>query len=268
MAEFTGTLREYAEKKHCTELLTEYVPANGITDDTNYFDITKPVDWLCSYGHKEHISARMRFYRGGCFACGKERHGSFAQNYPELIAMWSKENPLSPYEVSPTYTTPVSWVCEFGHKWKRSVPLQIKLKSCPICEQKNKSIFASLPEMRNQWDYEKNNGIDPETVSPYSSVKYYWCCKNGHTYLAAPEKLMRKKIRCPICNSFGFHRPDIIKEWHPTKNGSKTPFDFSVSSQKTAWFICKECRSEYSSRIAYRAIRKSPFCPNCRTENR
>ena len=71
--------------------------------------------------------------------------------------------------------------------------------------------------------------------------------------MAAPEKLMRKAARCPIYNSFGFNRPDIIDEWHPTKNGAKTPFDFSVNSQKNAWFICAKCHNEYESRVAYRA---------------
>lgn len=86
--------------------------------------------------------------------------------------------------------------------------------------------------------------------------------------MAAPEKLMRKAARCPICNSFGFNRPDIIDEWHPTKNGDKTPFDFSVNSQKNAWFICAKCHNEYESRIAYRAKRISPNCPICKSNKR
>jgi hypothetical protein len=266
MAKFTGTLRQYAEEKNCTALLDEYIPTDGITLDTANFDISKPVNWLCPYGHKEHISARMRFYKGGCFACGKERHGSLAQNYPELVRMWSKKNTHTPDEISPSYTEKVIWVCKYGHEWRRSVPNQIKRKTCPICDRKSNSLFTALPEMRDQWDSEKKVGVDPETVSPYSSIKYYWRCENGHSYRAAPEKLMRKKMRCPICHSFGFHRPDIIDEWHPTKNGNKTPFDFAVSSQKQAWFICRECKSEYSSRIAYRAIRKSPFCAYCKTK--
>jgi len=105
------------------------------------------------------------------------------------------------------------------------------------------------------------------TINAYSNKKYFWKCSEGHSYVAAPEKLMRRNRRCPICTSFGFNQPDAAKEWHPTKNGDLTPYDLPEKSQKEAWFICSKCSSEYSTRIAYRASRKTDNCPYCKEKS-
>ena len=105
------------------------------------------------------------------------------------------------------------------------------------------------------------------TVNAYSNKKYFWRCREGHNYVAAPEKLMRRNKRCPICVSFGYVHPDAAKEWHPTKNGDLNPYELSEKSQKEAWFICSKCGSEYNVRIAYRASRKSDNCPYCKEKS-
>ena len=32
--------------------------------------------------------------------------------------------------------------------------------------------------------------------------------------------------------------PEVAKQWHPTKNGSLTPFDLSIGSGKLVWWKC------------------------------
>lgn len=260
----TVSLREYANANNLKHLINEFISIGELTPDTIGFSSLKEVDWICEYGHREHESPNKRVRRGFCSACGKERKGSLAQNHPELLKYWSSKNKISPEEVPPTYSPLVIWHCDKGHEWKRTVKCQLKVKSCPVCSREKNTLFKNHPELREEWDYEKNKNVNPELVQPYSNTKYYWICKNGHSYMAAPEKLMRKSMRCPICNSFGYNRQDILDEWHPTKNGDKTPFDFPENSNKNAWFVCKECHSEYESRIQYRAKRTSPNCPNCR----
>ena len=36
--------------------------------------------------------------------------------------------------------------------------------------------------------------------------------------------------------------PEIAKQWHPTKNGSLTPFDLSIGSGKLVWWKCAKGR--------------------------
>lgn len=263
MRKMSLSLREYCKQNNCEFLIDELIPTDEYTPDTIGHNSTVNVKWMCSYGHTEIESPHKRVRRCFCSVCGPKRAGSFAQNYPDLLEIWSPDNTVSPDKIPPTYSLPIKWRCEHGHEWSRRIVAQVSINNCPICAKNEGTLFALIPELLDEWDYEKNINIVPETIPAYSNKKYFWKCKNGHSYSAAPEKLMRRKARCPICSSFGFQRPDAAKEWHPTKN-SGTPFDYAANSQKNAWFICANCHEEYESRIAYRAARTSPLCPKCR----
>jgi len=61
--------------------------------------------------------------------------------------------------------------------------------------------------------------------------------------------------------------PDLVKEWHPTKNGDLKPSGFTKGSGKKAWWLCKKtcsegCPHEWETIIKNRATRgdKCPFC--------
>lgn len=62
-------------------------------------------------------------------------------------------------------------------------------------------------------------------------------------------------------NSLANRRPDLIKEWHPTKNGDLTPYDVAFSNHKKAWWICSK-KHEWQASIANRA-RLNRNCPYC-----
>lgn len=264
MRPLAKSIKEYAIENKTEYLLEEYSPDNPLPPDEVGHNSTVPVTWVCSYDHKETEPPFKRLRRGYCSVCGKKRHGSFAQNYPDLLKYWSKDNTVDPYKIPPTYSKPVLWECEHGHTWLRKIPLQIKIGSCPYCSADERRFFTLHPEMLEQWHYDRNDGIDPNEVMAFSNQKFYWLCENGHSYTATPEKLMRRKVRCPVCSSFGFTRPDILEEWHPTKNGDKTPYDYAANSQHIAWFVCSVCGEEYTAKIANRADRITPNCPNCR----
>lgn len=264
MRSFQMSLAEYAIQNHMEFLLEEYAADNPYSPDSIGYNSTIKVKWICEYDHEEIESPHKRVRRGYCSACGKGRHGSFVQNYPDLLPLWSNNNKLDPNAIPPNYTGFILWKCERGHEWSRRISQQLRSGSCPLCEQKKNALFEFMPELIDEWDAELNSGIDPQTIHAYSNIKHHWFCKNGHRYTASPAELMRRSYRCPVCSSFGYNYPELISEWHPAKNGDKTPYDFLVSSQVTAWFICPCCGNEYPSRIAARAKRKSSRCPNCR----
>lgn len=60
--------------------------------------------------------------------------------------------------------------------------------------------------------------------------------------------------------NLGIEFPDLIKSWHPTKNGTLTPFDFMPKSGKTAWWLCPKGH-EWEARIAGRS--NGNGCPYC-----
>ena len=51
---------------------------------------------------------------------------------------------------------------------------------------------------------------------------------------------------CPFCcnhklcihNSIKYTHPNIVKEWHPFKNGDLNPENYKVSSNKKIWWLC------------------------------
>ncbi|MDD7374941.1 MAG: zinc-ribbon domain-containing protein [Bacilli bacterium] len=54
--------------------------------------------------------------------------------------------------------------------------------------------------------------------------------------------------------------PKLIKEWHPKKNGSLSPNDFSAGSNYNAWWL-GECGHEWHAKIKDRS--KGTGCPIC-----
>ena len=264
MRKFKLSLADYARQTDNLHLIEEYHTSNPVPPTEIGFDSTINVRWECGFGHEEIESPKRRCHRGYCSVCGPRREGSLAQIYPYILDIWSDENTVSPYQIPPTYSKSITWKCPDGHTWTRKISQQLKIGTCPSCTS---SLFVLKPELLKEWDSELNSETDPMSVSAYSNKKYYWKCSAGHSYVASPEKLMRRNTRCPICASFGHINPDAAREWHPTKNEGKTPYDFPAKSQKEAWFICSKCGNEYSSRIAYRAARKTQNCPLCKTKS-
>ena len=55
--------------------------------------------------------------------------------------------------------------------------------------------------------------------------------------------------------------PELIKEWHPTKNGDLKPNMFAPRSNKMVWWKCHICGHEWQAVIANRS--KGVGCPIC-----
>lgn len=60
--------------------------------------------------------------------------------------------------------------------------------------------------------------------------------------------------------SLQIEKPDLAKEWHPTKNGSLTPDQINANSSKYAWWL-GECGHEWRSQIGSRF--RGTGCPYC-----
>jgi hypothetical protein len=63
--------------------------------------------------------------------------------------------------------------------------------------------------------------------------------------------------------SFQSTHPDIAGEWHPTRNGAKTPLDFTFGSHFEAWWQCPDYKTHvYQARISSRTSMMSG-CQKC-----
>ena len=47
--------------------------------------------------------------------------------------------------------------------------------------------------------------------------------------------------------SLAEHNPELVSEWHPTKNGELLPENVSYGSGKKVWWKCKKCNHEWEA---------------------
>ena len=63
-------------------------------------------------------------------------------------------------------------------------------------------------------------------------------------------------------NSIAIKRPDLVAQWHPSKNGDMHPSQFSCGSNLKVWWQCEKGH-EWETIIANRTGRKNTGCPYC-----
>ena len=56
--------------------------------------------------------------------------------------------------------------------------------------------------------------------------------------------------------------PELLREWHPTKNGDSKPEEFTHGSGKKVWWLCQEGHP-YDSVIKDRTSKRPSGCPYC-----
>ena len=102
-----------------------------------------------------------------------------------------------------------------------------------------------------------------------TSKKYWWLGKCGHSW----DAVLHGRVKgngCPICSNLrtlkGFNdlattHPEMISEWHPTKNGILRPDQVTAGSSLKSWWQCLKLH-DWEAPLARRTQRNSgcPFC--------
>ena len=139
------------------------------------------------------------------------KYGSLAERSDLLLRQWDTEanGDLSPYEVPLNYTKDVAWKCDkCGHKWINSPVSRLqpkgKIANCPHCTGRVAmpgvdDLETLYPNIAKEWDYQRNNGILPSQIKPFTNKKYYWVCPTcNKPYLAYPGNRVNGS-GCPDC---------------------------------------------------------------------
>lgn len=134
---------------------------------------------------------------------------------------------------------------------------------------KRESVFENK-KLLYEWDWEENQreGFTPQNITMGSIKQIHWVCAKGHKWQASPNN-RSKGNGCPVCagrkiepgyNDFATIYPELVKEWHPTKNGYLRPNMISFSSAKKVWWLGK-CGHEWQASVDNR--RHGNGCPIC-----
>jgi hypothetical protein len=98
----------------------------------------------------------------------------------------------------------------------------------------------------SEWHPTLNGTVTPNDVSATTDkVKVWWLCPEGHPYQARPSQRTRAGSGCGVCagktvlvgvNDMATTHPELVADWHPTKNGDLTPQDVLAGSDKKVWW--------------------------------
>ena len=178
--------------------------------------------------------------------------------------------------VSPYSNKKAWWKCPESddHIFQQTISVKTET-SCLICSGfivvKSNCLATLNPDLAKEWHPTKNGDLTPYDVTGGSKNKVWWKCNKGddHEWISTVSNRKHGK-GCPVCtnqkivlsNCLATTNPDLAKEWHPTKNGDLTPYDFSDGSPHMIWWKCNKSDDHvWKSSIVNRARERG--CPYC-----
>jgi hypothetical protein len=257
-------------------------------------DITHPnvshgstikVWWQCQKYKEDEwqssIASRTSMNSGCPFCSGHKvsNRNCLANMFPKIAAEWhpTKNGHITPYDVS-YGSNKVVWWQDSEHKenaYKKAIFRKTR-DACSMLHNHSKKVnnenclIITHPEIIKSWHPTKNGNDIPANFTSGSDYKIWWICEYGDEWKISINA--RTRYGCPYCsgknlnsrNCLAAMRPDIAREWHATKNGNKTPYDFTVGTNYSAWWLCNICKKDYDAPIIHRCSRGSgcPYCVN------
>ncbi|MBQ7255157.1 MAG: zinc-ribbon domain-containing protein [Oscillospiraceae bacterium] len=137
-----------------------------------------------------------------------EKENSLEVRYPSIAKQWhpAKNGTLMPSQVSFGSQKRVWWLGECGHEWQSTISSRTYGHSgCPVCSGKLivsgiNDLLSKVPELAVEWDYEKNAGLVPSSISPFSHKKVWWTCSKCKHSWQAVIKNRFYGAHCPACS--------------------------------------------------------------------
>ena len=186
---------------------------------------------------------------------------------------WEANTGLDPSTLTFGSNKKVWWICHLcGHKWQTTIYHRAQNgRSCPICHhgrwiKVQRSLTSQIdPNIAQDWHPTKNGKLLPEMFTKGSRFQAWWKCHICGKEIKRSIKNYRGCVDChredrlsEKCIAKRF--PELIKSWHPTKNGKLTPYDVFCSDKKF-WWKCDKCGYEWKARVDNRAHNRG--CPCC-----
>ena len=189
---------------------------------------------------------------------------------PELAAQWhpTKNGNLTPDDVAAGSDTKVWWFLpyddpktgkHFDFEWPAEIRCRTRKNSCPylvgtLVWRGFNDLATTHPDLVKEWHPTKNGDLTPYDVTAGKAKEVWWLLpyddpKTGkHFDFEWPAKIFTRSngSGCPYLagkavwrgfNDLATTRPDLAKEWHPTKNGDLTPYDVTARSGTTVWWF-------------------------------
>lgn len=185
-----------------------------------------------------------------------------------------KNAPVTPHDVAQSSNKSAWWLCSNGHSYSARIANRVKNGTgCPYCSGKRvtaEQSFVSLcPDLFAEWDFDKNSGIDPYSISKGSRRSVWWKCAAGHEWRAAVGDRVLRGTKCNYCrgrlttqeSNAAVNVPEIIEFWD-TELNSKSPYEVTVNSSYLVNWRCPRGHV-WTSRIHEFLKRRKAKCLTC-----
>jgi len=195
--------------------------------------------WKCKNGHEWLAEIKSRVSGNGCPYCaGKQadENSNIDVLFPEIAKQWHplKNGDLKSKDFVSGSSKNIWWKCKNGHEWKEQVLKRTARKyGCRRCE----SFAYKYPNLTKDWS--SKNLLQPSDFSPKSGTIVWWKCDEGHEY----KQEIRGRangLSCPECKSIFIKNPQLLAEWHSTRNGSINSLTIKAGSDKAVWWKCEK----------------------------
>ena len=186
-----------------------------------------------------------------------------------LLTEWNYDkNNKIPSDFTPKSNQKVWWKCNKNHEWEAKIASRTMGNGCPVCAGKIiipgiNDLKTFAPDVCREWNYEKNNGLNPEQFAPKSSKRVWWKCHVCEHEWSAIISNRANGSGCPNCSNIingnriirdrilkngslkdsGFQ---YLKEWDYEKNDID-PSNVAISSNKKFWWTCNNGHSWQAS---------------------
>ena len=168
--------------------------------------------WKCGKpGHIWKTTISHRTEGTGCPFCSGKKvlpEESLATLAQALMKEWDyeKNKGVNPEEISKGSQRRAWWKCtKQGHSWKAVVRSRaLDGNGCPYCSgvrvlKGYNDVATVKPELVEEWNWEKNIGLDPGLFGVTSPVIVWWKCKKGHEWMSSLGN-REGGNGCPYCS--------------------------------------------------------------------
>lgn len=133
---------------------------------------------------------------------------------------------------------------------------------------------SRFPAIAEEWDYEKNGDITPDSVTCYSTRDVWWKCSKdpNHRFRMSPNDRTFYHNGCPYCSehlikpeeSLVAQHPDLAQQWDTERNGDLKPESISPLYKGKVWWVCPNNKNHHwKTSVSYR-VKHNSQCPHCR----
>ena len=265
---------------------------NQLTPEDVTYGSGKKIWWLCPNNHEYDATILHRAHGTECPKCNDGRQTSFAEQavyfyikqlYPDALNRYTAKF-LGRMELD-IFIPSIKLAIEYdGEAWHKKNTIKREERKYQLCKENG----IKLIRLR-----EKMPEFPSDIADDMFGMERLYEPKNLEQMLGELLKRINYSetwmLRCPIdinvsrdrpeilryktdlkTRSLKYLYPEIVKEWHLTKNGNQLPEHFQPGTDHKAWWDCPDCGNVYEAAIGKRTGGISGSCktgcPKCGVE--